>query len=494
MLNQNALFLTHQIRESEHYAKQNLGLTDEVLMLRAGFAAFSCLKQRYSKVQHIAVMCGGGNNGGDGFALACFAQEAGLYVRIYCSKPLEELTPAVRKVAYRAVSKGADSFSLDDIIDDNVELIVDALLGIGITGELQEPLAFVINFINEAKLPIFSIDVPSGLNADTGHRQGPCILADATITFIAKKLGLYQGDGPDCCGTIILDDLQLSELLPELSSATIQLDESLFYQALAPRVKNTHKGMFGHVLVVGGNLGMPGAPVLAANAAMRVGAGTVTIATHPSHACGALENFPEAMILGVETPSDLMPLFEQATVCILGPGLGCDEWAKAMFSCTISQQLPLVMDASALQLLAVEYQHDENWVLTPHPGEAAKLLGCSTDKVQEDRLDAVRSMQHTYGGVVVLKGMGTLIASHDNVSLCALGNAGMSSAGVGDVLSGVIGGLLAQGVNLVKAAQLGVWLHAKAGDDATLMDGTLGLLASDLMIYLRKHINLLMSG
>lgn len=235
---------------------------------------------------------------------------------------------------------------------------------------------------------------------------------------------------------------------------------------------------------------MPGAVCLAANAALRVGAGLVTIASRPEHARQVLPMLPEAMLHGIDEIKDLLPLIAKATVCILGPGLGDDEWAKALFTAALASQLPMVIDASALRLLAQSPQHDDNWILTPHPGEAASLLNCTTGEVQQDRYQAAIRLQDQYGGNVILKGTGSLVATDESeIYLCTAGNPGMASAGMGDALSGVIAGLVAQGLLLADAAKLGTWLHASAGDAAALEKGERGVLASDLMPYLHRLVN-----
>lgn len=274
------------------------------------------------------------------------------------------------------------------------------------------------------------------------------------------------------------------------------LSAQLRDQLLLPRLKHAHKGFYGHVLIMGGGRGMPGAVALAARAALRVGAGMVSVATWPDYARQPLPELPEAMIHAITHAHDLTPLLAKATVCVLGPGLGEDEWAKQLYSAVIVTPHPLVIDASALRLLAASSEQScnhvsrKNWVLTPHPGEAAVLLNCTIDEVQANRLAAAKRIQQHYGGTVVLKGHESIIVdTRHNVSICTAGNPGMATAGMGDVLSGVIGGLVAQGINSTDATRLGVWLHATAGDYAAKTQGERGLIASDLMPYLHQLSN-----
>lgn len=488
----NALYRTEQIRLCEQMASEQLGLTGEQLMARAGAAAFSALRRLYPATKKIAVFCGAGNNAGDGYVLACLAAQAGYVVMIYQAVAIEKLPAAAKQAAIRAQAMNIPFFSLHDALASEVELIVDALLGIGISGVVRPPIAKTINRINASGLPIVSLDVPSGLDADTGRILGVCVQASVCITFIAAKLGLYLLDGADYAGKIICDSLQLTDCLEKQIPAACLLQSLPLKTWLPPRRRNSHKGEYGHVLVVGGGEGMPGAAYLAALAALRVGAGSVTVATRPKHVSGILPGLPEAMVYGVEAAHALLPLLEKATVCVIGPGLGQSPWAEALFQQVMAAKRPLVVDASALHLLATYPQQHPNWILTPHPGEAAKLLACHVTDIQQDRVAALKSLHARYGGVIVLKGHGTLIHSGEEpMAICTEGNPGMASAGMGDVLSGVMAGLLAQGVSLARAAQLGVYLHAVAADAAIVNQGQRGLMASDLMPWLRVQLHLL---
>lgn len=255
------------------------------------------------------------------------------------------------------------------------------------------------------------------------------------------------------------------------------------------RARTAHKGDFGHVLIVGGQPGMSGAVRLAGEAALRVGAGLVSIATHPEHAAVLNNGRPELMCHAIAHAATLKPLLERATVLVVGPGLGQSAWARGLLAAVWDCDLPMIVDADALNLLAREPLHRERWILTPHPGEAARLLGCATAEVQADRLAAVRAIQVRYGGVVVLKGVGSLIADGVHCRICAAGNPGMASGGMGDVLTGVIAGLCAQGVSLSEAASAGAVVHALAADTAARRDGERGLLAGDLLPELRRWVN-----
>jgi NAD(P)H-hydrate epimerase len=487
---ENALYCCEQIRECEQQAVHLLQFDENELMYQAGAEAFFFMRSTFPEADHIAVFCGGGNNAGDGYILARLAHEHGLSVIVYQCKPLDDLPDIAKNAAMSALAAGVECQSADEPLDYETDLIVDALLGIGIKGPVRGIVATAINQINSSCLPILSIDVPSGLNADTGFVENFCVRATTTITFIAPKVGLYTLDGPDYCGAIQCNTLQLESLVAKLKPCAFLLSEGTISLPLPPRKMNTHKGNFGHVLVIGSGPGMPGAVSLTAKAALRMGAGSVSVATWPEYAKSILPLVPEAMIWGVNTPMDLVPLIAKATVCVIGPGLGESEWAKALFLKVITSQLPMVIDASALRLLAEHPQMDDNWILTPHPGEAGSLLSSPAQIVQRNRHQSAVAIQQLYGGIVVLKGTGTVIQTLEkNTFICPLGNPGMASAGMGDVLSGIIAGLCAQNISLSEAAKLGVWIHALAGDKAAGSIGPVGILASDLLDLLPKVLS-----
>ena len=486
----NALYRCDQIRACEQQAMSLFQLNDIALMSQAGTEAFFFITRAYPKVKHLAVFCGAGNNAGDGYALAKLAHEHGLSVVVYQCKAIDDLPDAAKHVAHLAIDAGVECQWADDSIDNEVELIVDALLGIGLQGPVRGVIATAIHQINTSNLPVVSLDIPSGLNADTGEVDNCCVNADTTLTYIARKAGMFTLDGPDYCGEIHCRSLQLNTCVADLEPQALLLHTQSLPLPLKKRKKNTHKGSFGHVLVIGGGPGMPGAVSLSAKAALRSGAGSVTVATWPEHAMGALPIVPEAMVWGVHDASELEPLLAKASVCVIGPGLGETPWARSLFLTAIKSMLPMIIDASALHLLSDMPQLDDNWILTPHPGEAASLLSCSVQDIQKDRYDAVRALQNLYGGVIVLKGTGTLIQSLDkNTFVCPKGNPGMASAGMGDVLSGIIAGLCAQGLSLSDATKLGVWVHAVAGDKVAETRGEVGLIASDLLEILPSVLN-----
>jgi NAD(P)H-hydrate epimerase len=301
---------------------------------------------------------------------------------------------------------------------------------------------------------------------------------------------LYTGDGPDHTGDIVFDDLGVpARIYQRVAPTASRLELEELRRLLPQRRRSAHKGHFGHVLVIGGDVGYGGAARMAGEAALRVGAGLVSLATRAAHAPEITAARPELMCHPVEQPGELQALLERSSVLAVGPGLGRSPWARSLLARVLDSSLPRVLDADALNGLADEPQRGANWVLTPHPGEAARLLGCPTPEVQADRYGAVVEIQRRYGGVAVLKGAGTLMCDGSGpTAVCAQGNPGMASGGMGDVLTGIIGGLLAQGLAPYEAACLGVCVHAAAGDRAA-QGGERGLIATDLLPVLRSLVN-----
>jgi ADP-dependent NAD(P)H-hydrate dehydratase / NAD(P)H-hydrate epimerase len=368
------------------------------------------------------------------------------------------------------------------------DVIVDALFGIGLARDLDGQPLLAVQSMNASGVPVLAVDLPSGLDADRGRVCGAAVRAQVTVSFIAPKMGLYTGAAADHCGDLVHDALGIDRTLmdPVPAAARLLTDGDLRLQ-LPRRARSAHKGHHGHVLVLGGNFGMAGAALLAGTGALRGGAGLVSVGTRQPHAVALAAARPELMAASAETPGQLATLMQRADVIAVGPGLGQDTWARMVWSAALSSEKTLVVDADALTLLAQAPCRRTGWVLTPHPGEAARLLGEQTPAVQRDRPAAAQSLYERYGGVVVLKGAGTLIRGTE-LAVCANGNPGMGAGGMGDVLTGVIAALLAQGLPVEQAAQLGVLAHARAGDVAARA-GERGLLPSDLFMPLREVLN-----
>lgn len=478
-----------QIRTLERLSIDHFQLPEFTLMQRAGHAALLTLKQCWPHARYITVVCGSGNNGGDGYVLAYLAHQLGLHVVVQHIGSLEALTGAAKQ-ALTLCQKHAVHIQPFEQSLVRADVVVDALLGMGLSGEVQAPHANVIEAINQQAAPVFAIDIPSGLNADTGRPQGVAVEAQATCTFIGLKAGMMTGKGLALSGKVFCDSLQIPK---DVFDQVIPIGQQTVYDAhaklLKKRKRDAHKGNFGHVLIVGGAPALNGAVRLAAEAALRTGAGLVSVATHPEHA--ALINcvYPEIMSHPIQEAKQLKPLLEKATVIVLGPGLGQTSWSKKCWRAVIDAKQPMVVDADGLNLLSQYKKTRDNWILTPHAGEAARLLGCEAVDIEANRIAAVMQLQQRYGGISVLKGAGSLVYTQQApIAFCTDGNPGMASGGMGDLLTGVMAGLLANGVPLKIAATQGVCLHAHAGDIAARA-GEYGLLASDLLPILKQLIN-----
>lgn len=484
------LYRANQVRELDRIAIEDMGIAGICLMERAGSAAFSILKSHWAKAHRIIILCGIGNNGGDGYVLARLAYLAGYDVMVLQIGDTSKLKGDAL-LAFEAMTKVG--LSVQEFSEKKlkvVDVLVDGIFGTGLDREVSGKWREVIEALNRRNCPLLALDIPSGLHANTGSVLGVAVRADVTVTFIGLKQGLFTGIGPDYCGQVYFDDLQVpSSIYQQVKTVVTLLDYEVLKTALPKRSRAAHKGKFGHLLVIGGDSGMIGAVRLAAEAAARVGAGLISVATRSAHAALINITRPEIMSHGVETVEQLERLLDKVNVIVIGPGLGQSAWARTMLDALKTVSKPIVVDADALNLLAQTPFSFPNSILTPHPGEAARLLELSTAEIQADRFAAISTLQRRFGSVCVLKGAGTLVTNpNDEIGVCTAGNPGMASGGMGDVLTGVIAGLLAQGFSTVEAANLGVCLHAKAGDRAAL-EGERGLLPSDLFPWLRYYAN-----
>lgn len=467
------------------------GIAGDVLMKRAAVAALARLRECWPSSRKIAVICGIGNNAGDGLVLARLAFEEGMHVEVFTIEKNPGLRAEAQSAYEMAIHRGVPVkvFSgKEDLI--TADVIVDAIFGIGVDREVSGLWAHAIQQINQVSVPVFSLDIPSGLCPNTGRTLGCAVKADATITFIGLKQGLFTNDGPEKCGVLYFDSLGIPE---EVYNSVIPTARRILFSDimpyLLPRPRNAHKGHFGHVLVIGGEQGFAGAARMAAEAAVRVGAGLVSLATRPEHAAITTAFCPEIMSHGVRNAAELKPLLERATVIAIGPGLYNSAWGLELWHAIAEQNKTKVVDAGALSYLAENPQFNNEWVLTPHPGEAARLLNTTAVEIQNDRFLAVKKLQEQYGGTIVLKGTGTVILTNEKSSwVCDAGNPGMATGGMGDVLTGIIAGLIAQGINLSQAAMIGVFVHATAADYAAEY-GERGMIATDLLPFLREIIN-----
>ncbi len=483
------IYTASQVRALDRNAIERFGMPGYELMTRAGHAALNALRAEWPDARSLSVLCGPGNNGGDGYVLARVARAQGLRTSVIALGDAAALTGDARRAWDEFAAAGGACEPWHAQALHGADVVVDALFGTGLTRNVDGLAEQMLRTANAHGRPLLAVDIPSGLNADTGAVLGIAARADLTVTFIGRKAGCYLGAGPDHVGRLVFDDLGVPPgTYLDVPGVARLLDATIVAKALPRRARSTHKGRNGHVLVIGGGPGMAGATRLAGEAALRTGAGLVTVAAHPQ-SIPALAARPELMSLALATAADLRHAIERASVLALGPGLGQSPWAMEAMGAALAAGKPLVVDADALNLLAHAPQRYDDWVLTPHPGEAARLLGLDVADVQRDRLGTAAALQARYGGTVVLKGAGSIVQTADSGAwICDRGNPGMAVAGMGDVLTGTIAGIAAQCGDLAVGARAGVFVHAVAGDRAAVA-GERGMLAADVIAQLRTCVN-----
>jgi NAD(P)H-hydrate epimerase len=470
MRHADGVYRAEQARAIDARAIHELGISGYTLMKRAGRAAFDVMRERFPDARRLVVVCGSGNNGGDGYVLAWEARAAGLDVELVARVDPDALSGEAAD-ACAAWRRSGGAIHGEEALEarlSRADLIVDAVLGTGLDREVRSDVAETLAAINAAAAPVLALDLPSGLNADTGQPMGIAVRADLTVSFIAMKRGLLTGTAGDWTGPVVLAALDVpDEAFDGTEADAERLGADAASRWLAPRRASTHKGNLGHVLVVGGDHGMPGAPLLAARAALETGSGLVSVATRAAHAVPMATGLPEAMWHDGEDGERLEALQQRADVLALGPGLGRSDWSAAAWDRLVDRERPLVLDADGLNRLAERPREREDWVLTPHPGEAARLLGIDTAEIQRDRFASVRELAGRFRAVVVLKGFGTLVGAPDGrIAVCPFGTPAMATAGMGDALTGVIASLYGQGLAPFDAARAGVVLHARAAESA----------------------------
>ena len=511
------LYTAAEVRLLDKITIEQFGIPGFTLMQSAASIAFNKLMEKWPQTRHVQVFAGAGNNAGDGYLLASLAKAQGLSTEVITLSDPEKLQGDAKLAAQWAVKQQVvithfSDFDVEHEKDHAHPVVVDALLGIGLDREVTGNYAKAIEFINKADRPVLAIDIPSGLSADTGACLGVAVKANVTVTFIGLKQGLLTNQAGDYVGELIFhrldvpDQVFTSESSPKPAAQRIDINSTS--AMLAPREAASHKGSHGHVLVIGGDSSFGGAVIMAAEAAVRSGAGLVSVITRSAHRPALLARRPEVMVLGTEDDNtNIDDLISKATTIVIGPGLGRGSWARCLMQkalyAQISADKPLVIDADALHLLAEKREQGsakkgtgikrDNWILTPHPGEAAALLNRSISEIQGDRYAAVRQLNATWGGVCLLKGSGSLICtaekSQQKLFLCSEGNAGMATGGMGDVLSGIVGSLVAQGNSLESSLCAGVCIHGEAADLSMQADGQRGMAATDLMPFIRQLVN-----
>ncbi len=485
------LYQANEVRALDQYAIQS-GISGLQLMKRAASASLDYLLEYFPSPEHITVVAGTGNNGGDGFLLAAQAAAKAIPVTVFIAGDRNKIkNDALEALQYLS--------ERDVVITEQWQrpergIIVDGLLGTGIKGTLSDSYQAIINDINHSELPVLALDIPSGLCSDTGVEQGEAIKADVTITFIGMKRGLVTGMGRTCAGVVTLAELDIeAAIFEQVPCSVSQLDLHDCLEWLPTRLPHQHKGCFGYAMLVGGDYGFGGACIMAAEMALRSGVGLAGAATRPEHVAALLSRSPEVMAIGVTSGQELEVHLDTPDAIGVGTGLGKSSWGEQLLQKVVATDKPLVLDADALNILSegrvVNPINRGNWVLTPHPGEAARLLGITVNEVEADRFAAVSALQKRYGGVVILKGSGSLITDGEQIAVCPYGNVGMSSGGMGDILTGLITGLLAQGLSLYQAGCLALCLHSMAADNVAELEGATGMLATDLIDPVRELLN-----
>ncbi|WP_260262123.1 NAD(P)H-hydrate dehydratase [Vibrio intestinalis] len=479
------LYTAEQVRNGEKLAADALGVAMYQLMLSAGQAVFDVLTSHYPTSTRMLVICGGGNNGGDGYVVARLAIAAGYSVKVWSLNPVEELKGDALSAYQAFIAAGGEVSEQDDSLLDQFDLVVDALLGTGFKGELREPFQRLINAVNSANLKVISVDIPSGLEADTGKVSSVAIRAEHTVTFIGVKQGLMTGQARDFVGQLIVAGLGVEDTFSPLVESHTQMIEPVRKMT---RSGSAHKGSHGRVTLIGGGKGLGGAILLASKACLRTGAGLTACLTHKSNVTAGLIHSPEVMF-SAWSKQEANQRLTWSDVIALGPGLGFSDSARWLYQQVSQMSNPKVLDADALTMLAQAPTKDDNRIITPHPGEAARLLNCTTGQVEDDRYHAVAALQQRYGGVVVLKGAGTLVCDGVKTYVCGAGNPGMAVGGMGDVLTGVVAALLAQGFGLRQAACYGVMIHSLAADLNASQYGMIGMSATDVTSSIRAVVN-----
>ena len=476
------LYESKAVQQLDRLAIKHFDTTGFELMQR-GSGLFAGDAQALAVNQSPDCFAGAGNNGGDGYVIAALAKDLGLSSEVLHLSPPEQLAADASRAYQMAVAAGAEihpyieaAFALRSHQPNT--LLVDAMLGTGLSRPVSGDYEHAIRSINSSQMPVFAVDVPSGLNADTGEPFDEAISAAQTMTFIAIKQGLLTGSALNFTGDLCFDDLGLPQALYSHEQAPVsgvrRIDIYSVLSAFSPRPRFP-KGKFGHVMVIGGDRGFGGAPLMAAEASLRSGAGLVSVVTRSEHRAAFLARRPELMMHGTEDNDfDFDLLLQRASVLVIGPGMGLGPWGEELLRISLQtaskKSIPVIIDADALTLLARNSANytsikKDTWILTPHPGEAARLLNVTASDIQLNRFAAIRTLRDTWGGNCLLKGSGSLISNAvepDLIKLCSEGNAGMATAGMGDVLTGVIAALLAQGLPLDQALSSAVCVHGEA--------------------------------
>jgi NAD(P)H-hydrate epimerase len=492
----------------EQHAESEFGLTTTMLMERAGEAVADEAKKILSSSGKALIVCGKGNNGGDGFVAARLLDEAGYAVTVYSLANADDLAPDARKAfdklpARITIIAGSNLNTFDEAVLA-ADIIIDAIFGFSLKGAVRGTAADIIDRVNASQRPILSVDLPSGLAADTGKVYSSGIVADVTVTFTAPKVGMLLYSGFVNTGEYIVADIGIPGELVEEIGTYRELDKLEVRNLFPVRDINAHKKSVGQVLVIAGSRGMPGAAALVARAAYRMGAGLVAFAPPAGITAVLNEAVVEAIAwpqhetahgtLALAADEHLLAIASQYDVVAIGPGLGSEPETEELIRMLVADiDKPMVIDASALTAIAanpnVLRNRRSETIITPHPGEMARLFGVSPQEVLGDWLGFAHRAHDEFGAVVVLKGARTVICGQVEITINTTGNPGLATAGTGDVLTGAIAALLAQGLDAYSAASIGAFLHGLSADIAVEDSNIYSLTASDVIEYLPEAIN-----
>ena len=488
----NSIYTAEQVKAFEKSTFVKKG-DDLLAMMEAANHSVDELIKAYPKSEFL-ILCGPGNNGGDGYFIGMGLSKLNKSVKFLNvldkskkSRLCEYAFEKAKNLAFIAPSE------LKNVLIDTV--IIDAIFGIGGRIDLGKQIEEILSFCNGFKSKV-AIDVPTGLDSNTGEISKACFNADKTITFIAYKLGQRVNEGKNFTGKLILKDLglgmikKITPLIKEFSFKDIQ-------GSIPKRKNSAHKGDHGKLLVIAGDEGLGGAGIMSSESALKTGTGLVKLLTRKSYISASLARNPEVMVSGADNAQDLEENLSWPNAIVAGPGMFENFWSEQILFKLLAKitekKIPTLLDAGALRLLnnkafSKMKLHDQ-MILTPHPGEAADMLKVSTQEIQKNRIESAKKLQKKYNCIIVLKGQGTIICYKKEMYLCSSGGPELAVGGTGDILSGVIGSLIAQGLTPLDAAITGVGLHAKAGENFANEVGKIGLAASELIPQIRKLLN-----
>ena len=504
----------NEMRNIDSQTINEIGIPGIVLMENAGLGVVRAIERDFpvSRFSNVSIFAGKGNNGGDGLVIARHLVNRGYHVNTYLlSEPDKFSGDALTNLQIAQKTLTLEFILSDEHLEKHKasitqsDLIVDAIFGTGLSGPVRGFAGSVIEFLNSINIPIIAVDLPSGLDADYGRVKGLCIRASMTVTMALPKRGLLLYPGAEFVGKLEVADIGIPKSVVESQNIPVNLIQSSYVKKMIPpRPKDGHKGLFGRVLVIAGSVGLTGAASMASQSALRVGAGLVTLGIPESLNPIMEVKLTEVMTLplretgeqtiSVKAYDQIMPLISNMDVVAIGPGLTRNLETESLVRTLCKDiNIPKVIDADGLNAIVADKdvlkELDDHTVLTPHPGEMARLIDKPISEIQSDRINIALNFAKDNNVVIVLKGVPTVVATPQGEAyLNTTGNPGMASGGTGDVLTGIIAGFIAQGLDVKKAAILGVYVHGLAGDLASIEKGEAGMIAGDLLDQLPRAI------